>query len=139
MRNRLPYLILIIFALNLIWEFFHYRLYVDLTGIPSTIHLIGAAFVDIFLVSTIFLIVSLKDKNLKWMKFPSKKDYFMVAVVGITLAFIWELTNISLGRWEYKEIMPTIFGVGLSPLVQLAFTSILSLIIFNRFSQRLNS
>ena len=121
-------LILIVLVLNLIWEFSHYRLYNDLTGIPATPHLILASFVDVFLVFFIFLIISLRNKNNKWLNNTKEKDYFYVIIFGLILAFFWELINLSLGRWEYKSTMPLcFFDVGLSPLLQLAITGSLSL------------
>lgn len=127
MRIKIFLILIFTLALNLIWEFSHYQLYVDLTRIPSTFHLIGASFIDVFLIAIIFIAVSLKNKNIKWLKKPMKKDYLSLIIFGLILAFFWELINLNLGRWEYKEIMPTIFNVGLSPLVQLAITSTISL------------
>ncbi len=115
-------LALIILILNLIWEFSHYRLYNNLTGISATPHLILASFVDVFLVFFIFLIISLRKKNNKWLNNPKEKDYFFVIIFGLILAFVWELINLQFGRWEYKFIMPLFFQVGLSPLLQLAIT-----------------
>ena len=120
-------LIFIVLILNLIWEFSHYRLYNDLTGILATPHLILASFVDVFLVFFIFLIISLRKKSNKWLNNTKEKDYFFVIIFGLILAFFWELINLQLGRWEYKEIMPLFFSVGLSPLLQLAITGSLGL------------
>lgn len=125
-KKFLPILVLIL-VLNLIWEFSHTRLYNDLTGIPGTLHLVLASFVDVFLVSFIFLLISLKNKNNELLNKPKEKDFFFVVVIGLTLAFIWELINLQLGRWEYKSIMPLFFGVGLSPLLQLPVIGSLSL------------
>lgn len=125
-KRFLP-LMIIILALNLIWEFSHYRLYNDLTGIPATPHLILASFVDVLLVFFIFLIITAKKKSSKWVNKPKEKDYFFVIIFGLVLAFFWELVNLQLGRWEYKEIMPLFFKVGLSPLLQLAITGSLGL------------
>lgn len=124
-------LMIIILILNLIWEFSHYRLYIDLTGIPGTLHLILASFVDVFLVMSLILFVSLKSKSLKWINKCGEKDYFFVIIFGLMLAFFWELINLSLGRWQYTYYMPLFFGVGLSPLLQLAITGSLSLCIYS--------
>jgi hypothetical protein len=118
---------IIILILNLIWEFSHYRLYFDLTGIPATPHLILASFVDVFLIFFIFLIISLRKKSNKWINNPKKRDYLFVILFSLILAFFWELINLQLGRWEYKEVMPLFFSVGLSPLLQLPIIGSLSL------------
>jgi hypothetical protein len=129
--KRLFPVILIAFILNLIWEFCHYRLYFDMTGIPQVPHIILASFVDVILISLIFIVVSFKNKKPNWIICPKEKDYFFVILSGLVIAFFWELINLQLGRWTYKFTMPLFFGVGLSPLLQLAITSVLSLCVYN--------
>jgi len=119
---------LIALILNIIWEFSHHFLYVDLSGIPKYSHLIIASFADMLIILGIFAIVSLKNKNLNWIKNPSKFDYFMVVFLGLIIAIFIEMINLNLGRLEYTLAMPTLFGIGISPLIQLALTGIISLI-----------
>ena len=40
-----------------------------------------------------------------------------------------EIINLNLGRWDYTKLMPTIFGIGISPLIQLVATAIISLVL----------
>ena len=134
--KKLSLLVLIILVLNLIWEFSHYRLYFDLTGIPSNLHLVLASFVDVILIFIIILLIASIKKKLSWINNPSKRDYVFFIIANLVLAFIWELININLERWAYKEIMPTIFGVGLSPILQLPITAGLSLFLFNWLSKK---
>ncbi|MEN7982461.1 MAG: hypothetical protein ABFQ65_03355 [Nanoarchaeota archaeon] len=129
--NRLIPLALVVLILNLFWEFCHYKLYFDLTGIPSTLHLILASFVDVGLVFIIFLLVSLKNKKSDWIEHAKEKDYFFVILFGLILAFIWEFINLQLGRWTYRFAMPLFFNIGLSPLLQLAITGTFSLCIYS--------
>ena len=114
--------------LNVIWEFSHYFLYIDLSGIPKYTHLIIASFTDMLIILGIFTIISLKNKNTNWIKNPGKFDYLMVILLGLIVAIFIEVKNLNLGRWEYTATMPTLFGIGISPLIQLAFTGIISLI-----------
>ena len=119
---------LIALILNIIWEFSHHFLYVDLSGIPKYSHLIIASFADMLIILGIFAIVSLKNKNLNWIKNPSKLDYLMVVFLGLIIAIFIEMINLNLGRWEYTMAMPTLFGIGIIPLIQLALTGVISLI-----------
>lgn len=128
--KRLMLLAIIIFALNLVWEFCHYGLYYDMTGIPSKIHIILAGLVDVGLVFLIILFVSLKNKKSNWIKNPQEKDYFFVILFALILAFVWEFINLKLKRWDYTINMPLFLGVGLSPLLQLAATAVLGLCIY---------
>ena len=122
----------IVLIFNIIWEFSHYSLYIDLSGIPKNLHLILASFMDMFYIIGVFLLVSLKNKEMSWINKPAKSDYFLIISVGIVIAISIESWALSIGRWEYKDAMPLFFGIGLSPLIQLAVTSIISLYIINK-------
>ncbi len=52
---------------------------------------------------------------------------FLLALLA-TAAFI-ELRALAQGRWSYAESMPTVFTMGLSPLVQLALTGMVAVLI----------
>ncbi len=126
-KLKLVYLIIFILSLNLIWEFSHYRLFIDLTSIPSTLHLFIASLTDLILISSIFLIISVFRKSLNWTENPKKSDYFIIILLGMIIAIIIEIYSLSKGRWAYTELMPTVFGIGISPLIQLFTTAIISL------------
>lgn len=115
--------------LSTTWEFSHYSLYIDLSGIPKYPHLIIASLTDMLIIQGILAIISLKNKNLTWIKSPSKLDYLLVIFIGLIVALFIELINLNLGRWAYATTMPTIFEIGVSPLIQLALTGIISLMI----------
>jgi len=121
--------ILIAFILNAIWEILHYRLYFDLSGIPKYPHLLLATFTDAAIIAGIFLLISMKNKNISWIKKPNKIDYLITIVLGILIAIAIESRALIIGRWAYRPTMPTISGIGLSPLLQLAVTGTLSLLI----------
>jgi hypothetical protein len=126
MKKKFISLAIVVLVLNLIWEFSHYSLYIDLSGIPSIPHLFLASFTDMLIISGIFLIISIKNKTFLDKKL-NKTDYFLVIFFGLIIAASIEIINLNLGRWAYTELMPTIFGIGLSPLIQLFTTAIISL------------
>ena len=130
MDNKKRFLLVVFIALilNLIWEFSHYQLYFDYNSITGAKHLVIASIGDFLWISLIFGVISLINKKMNWIKNPKRNDYLLAILFGMIIAIFIEVVNVYfLGRWAYKEIMPTIFGIGLSPLVQLAITSILSL------------
>jgi hypothetical protein len=44
------------------------------------------------------------------------------------MAVFIEYANVHIHRiWSYKQLMPTVFGIGLSPLAQLGITAIVSM------------
>src|SRR3989344_3326601 len=98
-KYKLVVLGVLILVLNLIWEFSHYRLYIDLTGIPSTIHLIIASFTDLLLIFFIFLIISLFRRNMNWIENPKKSDYWATAILGVLISSVIEVYSVLNGRW----------------------------------------
>jgi len=117
------------FILNAIWEVLHYRLYRDLSGIPKYPHLLLATFTDALIITSIFLVISFKNINLSWIQNPGFYDYSITIFLGLLVAAFIETRALKTRRWEYKKAMPTILGLGLSPLLQLALTGILTLIV----------
>ncbi|MBS3085654.1 hypothetical protein J4225_03135 [Candidatus Pacearchaeota archaeon] len=126
-KLKIVLLLVIVFILNIIWEFSHYQFYIDLTGIPPTTHLIIASLTDVFLIGLIFMLISLINKSPKWIDKPGLKDYTFIIIFSLIISTIIELYSVSRGRWAYTSAMPTIFGIGLSPLIQLFTTGIVSL------------
>ena len=115
------------FILNFLWEILHFPLYIDLTGIPKYPHLLIATLTDAIIITFIFMLISLLNKNTSWIRHPKISDYLLIIIPTLIIASAIELYSVSNGRWSYKEIMPTIFGIGLSPLIQLAVTGIITL------------
>jgi len=133
--KNLGIILFFVLILNLIWEFSHYRLYNDLSAITGAPHLILASIVDVFLVLLIYFLVSLKNRNFDWINQPSFFDYGFLIIFGLIIAWINEIISLSLGKWAYKDSMPVIFGVGLSPLIQLSITFLLALVIYILFKK----
>ncbi len=46
------------------------------------------------------------------------------AVIALMFAFVDEKISVTMGRWEYGPKMPLVYGVGLTPLLELAVTGI---------------
>ena len=124
---------IIAFILNLIWEYSHFNLYFDLSGIPKHTHLFLATLMDAIIICSIFLVIIFKNQSFDWTKKTKMRDYSWIIVWGLIIASFIETHALSTGRWMYKEIMPTILGLGLSPLLQLATTGILTLFILRNF------
>lgn len=51
----------------------------------------------------------------------------MLFVLGLSTAILFEQWALKSGTWTYTEQMPLILGMGLSPLLQLAILSIMSI------------
>ena len=128
MKKKIFILLISVFILNLIWEFLHFPLYIcNLTISNNSLMILKVSLGDLLIISLIFFFVSLKNKSIRWLNSPSKFDYLVITFLGIVAAIFIELNALSIGRWSYKEVMPTIFGIGFTPLIQLAATSLIAL------------
>ncbi len=129
------FLLVLVFLLNLIWEVLHSGLYVSKMleeNYWKTIIL--ASLGDVLYVGLIFLVVGLWNRRIKWIDNPKRGDYILVAVSGIIIAVFVELKGFALGKWSYTSAMPTIFGIGISPLLQLAVTVSLALLVVSKIN-----
>ena len=85
---------------------------------------------DVFIIFVIYLFLALVYREFYWNK---KKRIFWFLLLTIMYSILLEVRALLTGRWVYAEIMPTIFGIGVSPLVQLAITGLVSLMISEKF------
>ena len=136
MKKKITLFFILVLLLNTLWEFSHYPLYNDLSAITGNAHLILASFTDVLWIGLIYFFVALFNKNLLWINKPSKTEYGLFIFGALLLAILVEIINLSLGRWSYKESMPLLFGIGLSPLLQLAVTGIISLAITRHLTKQ---
>ena len=119
------------FFLNFVWESFHSVFlyeghnfnaarYIPMIGYVSNI--------DSMLILGMYVVVALLWKNLSWIKQIKKYQIALFIVLGLIIASFIEYRAIFvLERWSYSSLMPTVFGIGLSPLVQLSATGLLAI------------
>lgn len=123
---------LMAFVSNFIWESWHASyLYAAHTFNLSFWPLMAyAASIDMLLLLGIFCGGALVWKE-RWFARDNRKDialqHFYIMIVGVIVAALVEYKAVYVfHQWIYSNMMPTIFGLGLSPLVQLALTGLLS-------------
>ena len=110
------------FGLNLVWEIAQVRLYTiwnTAEGVTIAWALLHCTVGDVIIALTLFALAGLAFRDVDW---PSSRPWAGGAMVVIgTLAFtVWsEWRNVyRAGNWAYTANMPTIFGIGLAPLLQ---------------------
>ena len=65
--------------------------------------------------------------NYIWFANLNKKRFLFITISTITIAFLIEYHALFIAqKWSYTALMPTIFSIGLSPLVQLLVTSLVT-------------
>jgi hypothetical protein len=137
MKQQIALLLLLFFLLSLAWEVPHSYLY-DWNKAPLENNVqdyiprvLKATVGDFIFLSLIFIAIALLNKNPIWINKPSKSDYTLIIISGIIIAILIEIRGLAEPRWAYNELMPTIFGIGLTPLIQLVITFLLALWITN--------
>ena len=94
----------------------------------SYVSLIDATLITLVLVSGMIL-----WKTVSFLKKLDKNKVYYTLLITLIIAIIIEYRGVYLlNKWQYSSLMPVIFGVGLSPLVQLAITGLISFFIVQR-------
>jgi hypothetical protein len=110
------------FVLNLAWEIAHVRLYTiwetaDGAGVAWAV--LHCSLGDVVIAFAMFALASIALRSANW---PVSRPWAGGAIVmsGAMAYTAWsEWHNVyRTGTWGYAESMPTIFGIGLSPLLQ---------------------
>lgn len=115
----------IAFVLNLAWEFNYSCLYKTFQRIEPTVKNILLVFNSLKsgLILTAFYLLSdaLTGNALTGM---GGATVFGMALV---FSFVDESFSTSSKKWEYSERMPTVFGVGVYPLIRMAVTGVFTI------------
>lgn len=118
---------LISFLINLLWEVLHSQLYITCLKSPLKKFIpliIGASLKDGFWISLFFVISVYIFGNVNILTNLFQLAFFIF--VALIFAFVDEKVSLRMKRWEYSRQMPTIFGVGITPLLELSVTGILT-------------
>jgi hypothetical protein len=125
MIKFLLHLFFISFLLNFVWEITQMPLYAEMgLGIRSDyleflrIHWEVTA-KDALMVVTVFLLIAVVLRNWNWIK-TWNKGWIMLWVALPLWQGIIEYYSVHMyDRWAYAGSMPLLFGVGISPLLQM--------------------
>jgi len=118
--SKLPYIFVLAFVSNWVWENLHSVLYFHPNGemITQTILLQATLFDAVFItvVGIVFLLVPYLRERL-WLSI----------IVGMVGAIIIEWQALAIGKWAYTASMPLIplLNTGLTPTIQLGLLSYL--------------
>jgi len=107
-------------ALNVVWELGQASLY---AGRPPWWVFLRAAVSDALFIGAATLLGVLARRLWPGGFWP------VFLLVLVATAAVIELRALAAGRWAYAEAMPTVFTVGLSPLVQLGLTGAVAVLV----------
>lgn len=128
----LVFLSILIFSylLNFVWESFHsIFLYTGMNfDAKRYVFMINyVSIVDCFVILGIYVFVGIIWKEMFWLRKMNRMHGYAVFIAGILIAAVIEYRNvIMLKVWNYNQFMPTMFGIGISPLFQLSITGLLA-------------
>lgn len=128
-------LLVIAFMQNFLWEALHaVFLYAnhDFAASKYVIMLLYVSAVDAVMILFLYFLNAIFFKELFWIRKLNSKKIYAYSLLGLIIATIIELRAFSLNRWEYTSLMPTLFGLGISPIVQLSVTGVISIWLINR-------
>lgn len=121
------------YLLNFVWESFHAVFLYEGHDISSLVYVLMVNYVsivDALLVFGIYIFVSLLYGNFLWIRELNKGNVLVFVLVGLITAATIEYRAIFIfNKWSYNVLMPTIFGLGISPLFQLSITGLISILI----------
>ncbi len=116
------------FMVNFIWEALHaVFLYQDhnfsaMQYVPMVCYV---SLIDGFLILGIYLFVAALWRDVAWIQEMNGKQICTVLIAGLLLAAAIEYRKVMVTKvWSYNRHMPTFFGLGLSPLLQLSMTGL---------------
>lgn len=118
------------FLLNYVWESYHavflYEAH-DFNAEKYVRMLSYVSAVDGALISAIYLFMSLSWKDPLWLRKMNGRQAGVAFAAGLMVAAFIEYRKVLvLKAWSYKPLMLTVFGIGLSPLLQLGSTALLA-------------
>ncbi len=113
---------LLVLALNFAWEMLQAKWFASMQGVPllrATILCFRAALGDLVIVAIGFAAAALVARTSAW---PAERRLVIPATVFVAVALAiaigYEVFALSTARWRYDDTMPTLFGIGVLPLLQ---------------------
>lgn len=129
LARLLGVMVLVSLVLNYAWENLHAVLYVQGHGVFPAVRalLIRMTVGDAFLTLLIYGFVAAVMRDAKWMRHPARRSLFIAMGIGVVIAAVIEYHAVFIAhRWMYTASMPTVFGLGISPLLQMGLLPVAS-------------
>lgn len=119
--RRIVAIIVAAYALHFAWEMGHSSLFAPMDRLPfwaATVWCARAAGWDVVISAAAYLAAALAGRRVLWVQQRVWWPFAIYFGVGLGVTIAIERWATSVGRWQYREAMPTIAGIGLSPLLQ---------------------
>ncbi len=121
------------FALNLVWEYFHSRLYETCRNMERGAYhrlMWSMSAKDAIEICVFYGIAAALFHQ--WNIMNNLWALVVFALLALGFAFVDETISIRRGHWQYSDAMPLVLGVGVTPLLELVVTGLVALFIIFR-------
>ena len=132
----LTLLVIFSYFINFVWESFHSVFLFNLPNFSLREYVLlmnHVSSVDALMILGIYIITAFMLKDYLWINKLNNKKIWIFG--GLCFAFaLWvEYRGVFLlHKWSYSPLMPTIFGFGLSPIIQLFTTGLIAIFIIKK-------
>lgn len=119
--GRVVAIALATYALHLAWEMGQGFLFAPMERLPfwtATAWCARAAGWDVVISAAAYFAAALAGRRILWAERRASWPLAIYFGTGLGVTIAIERWAISVGRWQYREAMPTIAGIGLTPLLQ---------------------
>lgn len=110
------------FGLHYVWETLHAPLYVGLAEMPhaaGVVCCLRATAGDVGITLVAYGAVAAATRDRFWAAAPRRSWVAWYLGAGVAITVVMEVVSVyGWARWTYAPAMPTIAGIGLSPLLQ---------------------
>ena len=117
------------FLTNFTWEIFHGFLYRGIT-ISAAVYvsvITRASLIDMVWLGILFVGFAIYFRNFNWFRNLTKQKYLAILLIPLIVAILIEIKGVYIFHdWSYTKMMPKLWGLGLSPLLQLPLTMFFS-------------
>lgn len=125
------------FLTNFLWESLHaIFLYQNLSllGVERYVQLmLRASLIDMLWLGGVFLGLAVYYRDLFWFRTLSHGKMQGILFIPIVIALLIEMQGVFIfQKWAYSSLMPTLWGIGISPLLQLPATMLFCVIFIHR-------
>lgn len=121
MTSRLAAVVLAAYAFHFIWEMAQASLYEPMRQLPfwrATAWCARAAAWDVLISAAAYAAGAATARQVVWMHGAAHLPFATYFAVGMAVTVAIEKWAIAAGRWDYEEAMPTLGGIGLTPVLQ---------------------
>lgn len=112
----------VVFALHFGWELMQSKWFASMMELPfwrAALLCARATLGDLLITAIAFGVAAIVGKSVEWPAGPRVVIATSVfVIVGVAVTAGYEVFALATGRWRYDDTMPTLFGIGATPLLQ---------------------